>query len=42
MSEHSVFCPVCRRDTAHVKAQAGIIMCLICRHERPWNTTGWR
>jgi hypothetical protein len=29
------------RQTVHVKARAGIIMCVICRHERPWNTTGW-
>lgn len=41
MSDQSVYCPVCTRQTPHVKARASVIMCLICRHERPWNTTGW-
>jgi hypothetical protein len=41
MSDHSIYCPQCMRQTAHVKARAGMIMCMICRHERIWNTTGW-
>jgi hypothetical protein len=41
MDEHVIFCPKCLRETAHAKARAGVIMCVICRHERPWNTTGW-
>jgi hypothetical protein len=41
MSDHSLYCPQCLRQTPHVKARAGVIMCMICRHERPWNTTGW-
>jgi len=28
-----------RRGLAN--ARAGMIMCVICRHERLWNTTGW-
>jgi hypothetical protein len=42
MDGQSIYCQVCLRDTAHVKARAGVIMCVICRQQRPWNTTGWR
>jgi hypothetical protein len=41
MSDHSIYCPQCMRQTPHVKARAGMIMCMVCRHERLWNTTGW-
>jgi hypothetical protein len=41
LSIQTIFCPQCRQDMPHVRARAGIIMCTICRWQRPWNTTGW-
>jgi hypothetical protein len=41
MADQTLYCTACMRDTLHVKARAGTIMCTICRTQRPWNTTGW-
>jgi ribosomal protein L37AE/L43A len=41
LNVQTIFCPRCRQDTPPVRAKAGVIMCTICRHQRPWNTTGW-
>jgi hypothetical protein len=42
MANQEIYCPVCHRRTHHIKARAAVIMCTICRTERPANTTGWR
>lgn len=41
MSGQSIYCQGCMRETPHIKARAGVIMCIVCRRERIWNTTGW-
>jgi hypothetical protein len=41
MSSQVIYCPVCMQQTTHVKAGGSVIMCTICQHQRPWNTTGW-
>jgi hypothetical protein len=40
LSIQTMMCPRCVQNTPHTRARAGIIMCTICRHQRPWNTTG--
>ena len=42
MSDQTIFCNVCMKQTPHVKSGASTIMCSICRTQRPWNTTGWQ